>query len=566
MKRIFSLIPGTIYEFFGIALLIAMYWWTIQWGAPPIGKELHLLEAAREALNNQKFYYPTYNESLYIPVAPLLTVLISLLFKFLSIKLLLIRGVMLMISISALFAFYSLGVRVFHASVGVLGAGFILATWGFFSNSSAVNGAMLYFLLVVLAFLLFYHWFDSAFRSRTYARSLYPCFILLGILFGLAFCAQGIPGVLFPVVVMLITLAVSGKLALLKDVHYSWMLLPFAGIVLLWSVLGAISIGFVPFILVLSRINPAFLYLGEPILYLIPIIPLLLPSLFAKDIWGRAVLTYNRGLLLLITWFFAALIFLFLFSEMHEAFSLLIIAPALLWMAFYLSEIFRNPLIPRSLQLVVDGLILSGLFLSVCLIIITFQIVPPSLSPLFVLFSSLLPLISLALLFLRDSSISRALPVYIIPSALVLCILAKMTIEPLIRFKPDQELYRLFPAYELQHSDTAIIEWISDEQSPSVIRFITPLSNRVMAVNDPIAMESLIQTRQGLLYLVIPEAQFYNLPFSVREMGSIVKTSWRWKEPLTIPLVVRALLDETLDFEALSEPVFLFKIPTTPDI
>jgi 4-amino-4-deoxy-L-arabinose transferase-like glycosyltransferase len=564
MKRILSLIPGSIFQFMGLALMLFLYWWAAQLAGPPGGKELYLLETAREALYNQRFYYPTYNEALHPPVAPLLAVVMSVIFKLFSVKVLLARAVVLLLAILSVVIFYFVGARLLNATVGALAAGLLIATWGFFTNSHIVNGAMLYFSLVIFSFLLFYHWYDSAYRSRTFARSLLYHFILLGIALGLAFCTYGIPGILFPVLIMFSTLAIANKLEMLADIRYPWLLMPLAVVVFVWMVLGVFAIGPVSFLNALFTIRPGFSYLWEPLTYFLPVLPLFLPAMFAKDIWGRALLTHYKSLFLMVSWLAWSLIFLVLCPELHEAFSLLAIAPAVLWLGYYLGEVFRNPLVPFSLQLVVDGIILVGLVVSVCFILLTFQIVPKEMMQPFVVLSFSLPLISIVLLLLRDFTISRLMPLYLIPCAVFVCILAKVTIEPLIQFQPDQELYRHLSMQELADPNAAILQWGS-ENGPSMIRFITPLKNKITSVNDQAQLEALIQTRTGLLYLVLPEEHFYTLPYSVRQMGYIQGVSWQWRQPLTLSLLIDALRNETMDFEALTEPVFLFKVPVELD-
>lgn len=551
-------------EILGLILLVLIYWWASQMAGSLSGKELHLLEAARETLQNHRFFYPSYNfnDTLQIPSSPLLATFISIVFQFFSTTLLSARIIVLILSLLTLLIFYVLGSRLFHPSVGALSAGFALATWGFFSNSHALNGAVLYLMLVLIIFLLFFHWFDSAFRSRTFARSLYVHFALIGFTLGLTFCTHGIPGLLFPVVVMISAVALSNRIELLKDVHYPWLAVPFGVVILLWSIMGILSVGPLAFLKTLFPISPNLAYLGEPILYFLPSLPLIIPGLFSKDMWSRALMTYHKALFLMGAWVAWSLIFLLLFGNLHEAFSLLLMMPALLWLGFYLNEIFRNPIIPFSLQITVDSMILFGLIASVCSVILTFQIVPPDLRIGFIAFSFVLTLSSMALVFLRDLTISRALPMYIIPCSLLLCILAKGALEPLFLFQPAQTLSPLISSEKLNVQGASILEWTHTDPSPSITRFLTPLKNSVTFINDQDTLEALIQTRQGPMYLLIPEDQFYSLPYSVREEGYPLGTSWRWRKPLTLWTLVQALYDETLDFNTLSEPMMLFEVPT----
>jgi hypothetical protein len=269
----------------------------------------------------------------------------------------------------------------------------------------------------------------------------------------------------------------------------------------------------------------------------------------------------------MVAWLGWSFVFLLFCSDFHESFSLLAISPLIVWLGFYLSEIFRNPLFPFPLQLAVDSMIFTGLLLSVVLMILTFQIVPHPMIGGFVLLSFVLAILSIVMLLLRDYTISRLLPSYLLPFSLLICVLAKLTIEPLFYHNSAQELARLLPRQTLETANTTILEWADNAQNTaSMIRFITPLKNKVFMVNSEEQLEAKIQTRQGSVYLILPEAQFYDLPASVRGMGYPMGSSWQWKVPLSFTLLTQALFNETLDFKALSEPVILFKIPAMPDL
>jgi hypothetical protein len=424
---------------------------------------------------------------------------------------------------------------------------------------------MLYLMLMIITFLLFFHWFDIAFRSRTFARSLYVHFITLGVTLGLAFCTHGIPGLLFPLAVMGTTVFLSNRPEILKDVHYTWLLVPLGSIMLLWSILGGVSLGIWDYLKTIFMIRPDFHNFGEPVLYLLPVLPLLFPALLNKDMWNRAIISYQKGLFLLFAWVGWSVVFMLLCSDCHETFALLTLTPAILWIGFYLSEVFRNPLFPFSLQLVVDSLILMALIVSVCIIILTMQLVPPQFMGGFILLTIMLPVMAVILLVLRDFTISRVFPFYIIPCSLLLCILAKNSLVPMMSFHPAQDLALSLHAGKLTDSNAAVLEWESDQKTPSVIRFLTPLKNKVTAIHSQETLESMIQTRQGPVYLILPEPVFYGLPASVRENGFVLAKSWHWKEPMTLWTLLTALQNETMDFQSLSEPVYLYEVPINPE-
>ncbi len=564
LKQIFSFFQNSWVEILGIILLFAMYGWGLKLAGPPTGKELYLIEAAREAFHNHHLFYPSYNHVLNIPISPLITALISVLFKFLPTTFVTARTFELVVALLSLFIVYTLGAQVFHPSVGFLTAGFMIATWGFFTNSHIVNGAVFYFLIVLLIFILFYQWFDGAFRSKTYAKSLYYHFIAIGCLLGIAFCTYGFPGVLYPLAIMLTTILLSNKPEVIADVHYPWMYVPLGIISVLWIILGSILMGVVPFMHALFNFSPSFSFLGEPFLYLLPIIPLALPALIAKDIWGRGLLTYGKVLILMFSWFAWSFVFLLFFSNFHEAFSLLAMTPPLLWIGFYLNEVFRNPVVPKPLQWTVDSIILIGLLLSICCILLTFQIVPPNMVVRFLLLSFLLPTISVLLLLLRDYTISRNLPFYLIPCGLLLCLMAKYTFTPLMHFQPTQAFSQKLHTAMLDDPDTLIVEWVSQQNTPSLLRFIAPMKDNVIDVTDESQVISLIQSRKGPVYLVLPEKQYFDLPQNIREMGYSLDKSWQWRSPLTILRMIQALENEMLDFKSLTEPVYLVKFPLRP--
>lgn len=548
-------------EVAGLLLLLLVYGWAVNTTPLPVGKELYLLESAREALLNPGLYYPTYNHNLHIPVSPLLSVITSLLFWVMGTAIFSARVLVLVFAAASLVLFYMLGSRTFHQQVGMLSAGFLLATWGFFYNSHIANGAVLYFGLICLIFLLFFHWFDSAYRSRTYAKSLFPNFILIGLALGLAFCASGIPGVLFPLAVMATTLAISNRMELAAEVHYAWLWGPFLLVVGIWCVLGAPAVGFVPFVLAQVRFQPNITYLLEPVLYILPVLPFLAPALFTKDIWSRAVVSYQKTLYLLVAWLGWGLVFLLLCRDYHEAFSLLVICPAVLWVGFYLSEIFRNPLFPMALQLVLDSLILGGFVASIAIILLTFQLAPPSLFGHFVTLSFALAVSSILLLLLKELTISRVMPFYLIPCSLLLCVLLQSTLLPLFQSDPNPELLQAFPTQEFASRNLTILHWQDNPEKPSIWRLISPMKTKVAAVNNRTQLESLIQTRSGPLYLILPEKQFYDLPYGVKESGYLIGTSWQWREPLSVFTLLHALSNEMLDFNTLAEPVYLFQVP-----
>lgn len=566
MKRIMVFISSSMAEFIGLILLLILYGLVTQLGSFFTDQEIYLLEFANRIFNDNFFKSEFGNHYSVIPVSPLLTLMVSLIFKIFSTKIFCIKVVMLAISFLSLLVFYILGARLFHGGVASISTLFLIATWGFFSNSSSLNGAMIYFFLVLTSLLLFFHWFDSAFRSKTYAKSLCYHFLALGLFLGLSFCTYGISGILFPVLVMLLTLLLSRKEMLLKEIRYPWLVVPFFVVLLIWIISGIFLFGYpVNFLSSLVRFNPSFSHVWEPFAYLLPLAIFLIPALMTKDIWVRAIVSYQKILYLLAAWAFCGFIFLVLFPDFHQAFSLLIVAPAIIWLGFYLGEIFRNPLIPFSIQLVMDSMALIGLILSVCFIVLTFQIIPPYMQGRFIILSFALPMISLVLLFLRDFTISRILPLYVVPSALVLCILAQATVMPVVRFKPAQELYPLISSYDMKLSHTRILEWIPDKTANSTVSNIDfAVRDKVVPVSNRTELESMIQTRQGILYLILPEKVFYNLPFTVRDMGSIAGVSWQWKKPLTFSVCFKALKNEMLDFDALSEPVLLFKISELP--
>ncbi len=561
MKQILPLLRSTLIDTGVVVVLALVYWWGSQLAGPPIGNELQLIETAREALHNHGFFYPTYNEVLQIPISPLLTVFVSAVFKFFSTTIITARALMLVISLLTLYLFYVLASRFFHTSVGMLSTGFILASWGFFTNSHLANGAMLYVMLVLITLMLFFHWFDSAFRSRTFAKSLYVHFILIGCTLGLMFCTFGLPGVAFPLLIMGSSVYLSNRTELFEDIHYTWMLTPMAAIILIWSALSIFSIGFIPYLQTLLPFSPGLQHIGEPILYFLPVLPLIVPAVLNKDMWNRAILSYQKSLFVMAAWMVWSGIYLIFFSKFHEAFSLLLIMPAILWIGFYLSEVFRNPIVPNSLQWVVDSIILLSLFLSVIFILLTDQIAPPGMGSRFLLFSLSLPTIAVALLFLRDVTISRAMPMYLIPCGLLLCMLTKYTIEPLFLHEPTQVLAPLVSQTDLKNPDAAIIEWAPNQNQPTAIRFLTPLQNKVLPAHNQVQLESLIQTRRGPLYMILPEAQYYDLPDSVREDAFLVGHSWQWNEPLTLWTLWKALQNETLSFSTLSHNVLLVMIP-----
>lgn len=565
MKHILPFLQGSLAELSGLVLLMLVYWWATQLAVPPSGKELHLLEAAREAVTNHHFFYPTYNETVLVPVSPLLTVFVSLIFKFFATTILTARTLILVLSFVSLLLFYVLGSRIFHPTVGLLSTGFMIASWGFFTNSHMANGAMLYLLLMIISFMLFFHWFDIAFRSRTFAKSLYVHFSMLGFTLGMAFCTLGIPGLLFPLLVMLTSIVLSKRPEILKDIQYTWLLVPLGVIILLWLILGSLSVGFLTFISTLFPLQAKWQLLAEPLIYLLPVLPLILPAVLSKDIWNRGFISYQKRLCLMFAWLIWSLIFLGLFGSFHEVFALMAIAPVILWLGFYLSEVFRNPLFPFSLQLTLDFMIILALATSVCCIILTMQVVPPQLVDNFVLLTFALPGIAILLLLLRDFTISRLFPAYVIPFSLLLCILAKGSLVSLLEFHPAQELASTLSMEKLQQPHSSILEWSPHQDTPSIIRFSTPLENKVKIVSHQAELESAIQTREGPLYLILPESVFYNLPPSVRESGYVLSTSWQWKQPINVFVLFKALKNEMLTFAELSEPVFLFEMPVNPE-
>ncbi len=564
MKRVLPFLSSSIIELLGLLLVIGLYWFGTEWSALPIGKELYLLEGAREALYNPGIFHPTYDQTPFIPVSPLLTAIVGIAFKLTGPSILVARAIAFVLSLGTLAIFYILGARMFHGAASALSCAFLLGTWGFFYNSHIANGATLFVGLVLLILILFFHWFDSAFRSRTYARSLYTHFIAIGALLGIAFLTYGLSGVLFPLLVMATTVYLSNRIELSTDIHYLWAIVPFLIVTGLGLLMGVPAMG-LELVWSLFKIHFSIFKVGEPLLYLLPILPVIIPALTNKDIWGRALLSHQKALLLLASCTLWSFVFLLFFAHLHEAFSILAMMPVLIWLGYYLSEIFRNPLVPLSLQIVIDFFILAGLVLSVCFILLTFQIVPPELQRNFVLLSLALPVVSIILLFLRDVMISRILLLMLIPYGFVFCFMMQLTFTPLFQHHPQQTLARFLPPQRHFTPNITVLEWDNGRVAPSLVRFRTPVGNEYKLVRDQAQLESLIQTRSGPMYLVLPESIFYKLPYSVREMGTFLKTSWQWKEPLTMTDLTDALANEMVDFDRLSEPVILFRIPAHPE-
>jgi hypothetical protein len=248
-------------------------------------------------------------------------------------------------------------------------------------------------------------------------------------------------------------------------------------------------------------------------------------------------------------------------SNYHEAFSLLMAIPVLLWLGYYLNEIFRNPVLPKPLSVTLDAMIFLAFAFGIMTLVLTFQIVPPDLKLPFFLMCALLPLLAIIVMLLKDITISRALPLYVLPGALIFCVLLRLTYQPLFEMNPDRA-FSSFITRQVRYSpDLQILSWAQNEKTPSYVRFVLPLNIAVTPLNQMDMLESAIQTRRGPVDIIIPESQFYNLPPSVREEGYVLKTAWQWRSPLSLWTLLAALQNETLDFKALAEPVFLLEVP-----
>jgi 4-amino-4-deoxy-L-arabinose transferase-like glycosyltransferase len=529
----------------------------LQWAGHSFApEETVLLLTARDAVMSGPFFSSLLGGAASANLSALWTILTGMLFALFSPSVWLARIPVMIAAISTLILFARLGSRLFHPPVGLTATGFMLATWGFFSGSTLISGAMAYVLVVISLFLLFFDWFDSTFRSRTYARSLYLHFIGMGTLLGIAFLLYGLAGILFPTMGMLTTVLLCRRGEFLIDIHYRWLTIPLGLLMLIGLVAGSIW-GGLSFWVELVHIQPTLKHLGDPLIGLLPVMPLLLPALTDKDLWGRALLLYNRAVCLLIAWFLWGLLFLILHGPMHQVWSLLVMLPLLIVLGVYLTEVFRNPVIPKALRLVLDGMTLLGLILGVAVLVLTFQILPPELKMAGFMLALLLPLVSIIMGVVRDASTSRFLVLAIVPCGILLCILTQFAVKPLFYPQPGWTLARQISAESTPKQPAEVLAWYSLTPGAQLGLPHQP----VVAITRQLQLESRIQTREGILYLMLPETTYYQLPPEVRAMTYMLAQTWQWKAPLQADVLWQALLNETLDFDTLSGPVLWVKIP-----
>jgi len=98
-------------------------------------------------------------------------------------------------------------------------------------------------------------------------------------------------------------------------------------------------------------------------------------------------------------------------------------------------------------------------------LVLTFQVVPPDLKLPFFLMCALLPLLAIVVMLLKDITISRALPLYVLPGALIFCVLLRLTYQPLFEMNPDRA-FSSFLTRQVRYSpDLQILSWVQNDKS-----------------------------------------------------------------------------------------------------
>jgi hypothetical protein len=194
---------------------------------------------------------------------------------------------------------------------------------------------------------------------------------------------------------------------------------------------------------------------------------------------------------------------------------------------------------------------------------VAMQMGPQPLYTHFILLALVIFVLSAFLVVIRSVVISRILPFYLIPASIALFLMIQTTVTPVVDFRATDYLITHIPQKLLAGEPYRIVCWQSNEERDGLYsRMLMSDASVIQSVYSMTALDRLLARRHPLLFMVIPESQYFAIPDEIRSQGgSIMATSWRWRVSLSVPLMVAAFSNETLDFHTLTEPVILVRIP-----